>query len=1023
VAAAPTEIRILGELEVVRGGKPLALPASKKTRALLGYLVVAGARPQPRQRLCELLWDGPDDPRAALRWSLTKIRPLVDDARTTRLIADREHVVFEARGMTTDLASASESLGSLADASLETLRRAAARFRGELLEGLDLPECYRYHEWCIAEREAARRLRGNILATLAERLADDPEEALGFARARVTIDPLAEAAHIAVMQLLAKLGRPRDALKQYESCRRVLEGQLGRGPSKELEAARSVLGRVSSEATADVQAARVVSGTPTAPPSPTPLLGRTAERGIIVEAVREASEGASHRVLLLAGEPGIGKTRLLGEVADQARALGGEPLAGRAFEAEMVRPYGPWIDLLRSASAGEIDVTVRSGLAPLLPELGSAAGETDKNRLFHAVGRLLLGRASRGPLVVVLDDLQWFDEASVALLHYVTRTTAGSRVLVACAARAAEIDGNVPVRTFVRALFREGRLTRIDLPPLDAASTMELVRAVDGRVDGAQIFVDGGGNPLFSLELARALAQGDRDAAAQSLDGLISERLSRLGERASDLLPWAAALGHAFTIETLATLVSLPAQNLLDAVEELERHRVFRVASSGLGVIGYDFAHDLVRRTAYRSMSEPRRRWVHLQIARALGATNDPQGALAGDIAHHAAVGGDSELAARSYVKAGERSLRLFAHADASKLAASGLAHVDRLAPDVATRMRLALLDIQVHSNQWRRRSHELEAELSRVALAAQQRAMHVEVSRAFYLLSFIHNERGDFAEASARSIQAMQAGRSADIQTTQGQLANTGRCLVLVERNVAHAEEFLREAQALGPHVAGRTLFEISLGMGLLHAFKGEYEEAVPLLGSAAELAAGDADHWGHSLALIRLARVSLDLARPGDVVARCLALEPLVAKLSEGSEGPFVTTLLALAKLKLGERGSLAAVTEALAKLRAIDSKAHLAYALDVLAEHDAGVGRREGARRYAEEALRAAEAVGQKSEGAVARSILAQIAFDQGDREAAHALLAVSAADLKAPLVLSARARTAVVKAAKHIGAQFD
>ncbi len=1022
MAAAPPEIRVLGELEVVRGGKSQSLPASKKTRALLGYLVVAGARPQARQRLCELLWDGPDDPRAALRWSLTKIRPLVDDARATRIVADREHVAFEARGMTTDLAAVSESLGSPADASLETLRGAAARFRGELLEGLDLPECYRYHEWCTAEREAARRLRGNILATLAQRLADDPEEALGFARARVAIDPLAEAGHIAVMQLLAKLGRPRDALKQYESCRRVLEGQLGRGPSRELEAARSVLGRVSPEVTVDVEGGRLVPSTMTAPTAPAPLLGRAAERSIIVEAVREASKGAS-RVLLVAGEPGIGKTRLLGEVADEARALGGERLAGRAFEAEMVRPYGPWIELLRSASPGEIDNSLRSDLAPLLPELGSAAGETDKNRLFHAVGRLLLGRTSSGPLTVVLDDLQWFDEASVALLHYVTRTVAGSRVLVACAARAAEIDGNLPVRTLVRALVREGRLTRIDLRPLDAASTMELVRAVDGRIDGAQIFVDGGGNPLFSLELARALAQGDRDAATQSLDSLIAERLSRLGERTADLLPWAAALGHAFTIDTLATLVSLPVQTLLDAVEELERHGVLRVASSGLGVVGYDFAHDLVRRTAYRSMSEPRRRWVHLQIARALSAANDPQGALAGDIAHHAAIGGDSELAARAYIRAGERSLRLFAHADASKLAASGLAHVDRLSPEMATRTRLALLDVQVHSKQWRRRSHELESELSRVALAAQQRAMYVEVSRAFYLMSFIHNERGDFAEASARSIQAMQAGRSADILTTQGQLANTGRCLVLVERNVAHAEEFLREAQALGPHIAGRTLFEMSLGMGLLHAFKGEYEQAVPLLGSAADLAAGDADHWGHALALIRLARVSLDLARPGDVVARCLALEPLVAKLSEGSEGPFVTTLLALARLKLGESGSLAAVTAAIANLRAIDSKAQLAYALDVVGEHHADMGQHVEARRCAEEALRAAEAVGQKSEAAVARSLLAQLAFDRGDRKAARSLLGLSAADLTAPLVLSARARSALAKASEHIGVQFD
>jgi hypothetical protein len=166
----------------------------------------------------------------------------------------------------------------------------------------------------------------------------------------------------------------------------------------------------------------------------------------------------------------------------------------------------------------------------------------------------------------------------------------------------------------------------------------------------------------------------------------------------------------------------------------------------------------------------------------------------------------------------------------------------------------------------------------------------------------------------------------------------------------------------------------------------------------------------------------LSLDLAQPRDVIARCLALEPLVAKLSEGSEGPFVATLLALARLQLGESGSRAAVTAALAKLRAVDSKAQLAYALDVLAEHDAGAGRRDDARRGAEEALGAAEAVDQKSEAAVARSLLAQLAFDQGDGKAARALLAVSAPDMAPPLVLSARARSAVARAAEHIGVRL-
>src|SRR5437773_4398018 len=146
------EIRLLGELEVRRDGNRLDLPHSKKTRALIGYLV-ATRRPHTRDHLCELFWEGPDDPRGALRWSLTKIRSLLGDSESTRLIADRERIAFDAAGAVVDLNSVHRDAGAdPAAASTEALSRAAADFRGEFLEGTDLPGCYRYHEWWVAER-------------------------------------------------------------------------------------------------------------------------------------------------------------------------------------------------------------------------------------------------------------------------------------------------------------------------------------------------------------------------------------------------------------------------------------------------------------------------------------------------------------------------------------------------------------------------------------------------------------------------------------------------------------------------------------------------------------------------------------------------------------------------------------------------------------------------------------------------------------------------------------------------------
>jgi predicted ATPase/DNA-binding SARP family transcriptional activator len=1043
--ALPLAIRVLGELEIVRGGKTQPLPASKKTRALLGYLVVVRGRPQPRQRLCELFWDGPEDPRAGLRWSLTKIRPLVDDGKTTRLVADRDRVAFELEGATLDLEAAREPQGSLASDSLEKLRTRAALYRGELLEGLDLPECYRYHEWCVGEREAARRWRGTLLGVLVERLAGEPEphEALSYARERVAIDPLAEAAHIAVMQLLAKLGRPREALKQYESCRRILEAQLGRGPSRELEVARAALGQV--HASAPPETAVVAPATPPATTTSATtgatgrlLVGRDAERTAIVATLREVAAltgqlgplppglRTGRRVLLVTGEPGMGKTRLLEEAAEQVAALGGATLAGRAFEAEMVRPYGPWSDVLRSVPRDAIEPALQADLAPLLPELGAPHAETGRNRLFGAVGKLLALRAAAGagPLVIALDDLQWFDEASAALLHYLARSLSGERILLCCAARAAEMADNAPIRALLDSLLREDGLHHLALSPLSEAATGELVRSVGGGLDAERIFVDGGGNPLYSLELAHAGAPQNGAQPTRTLDALIAGRLSRLDEGATELLPWAAALGRAFSLDTLGALASMPVRDLLGAVAELERHGVLRAsvaAAGGGGDATYDFAHDLVRRTAYRMMSEPRRQWLHKHIARTLGAVSDPDGALAADIAHHAALAGDSELAAHAYVTAGERCLRLFAYADASKLATSGLQHAARLQPpETAIRLRVALLGVQLHSNPWLKRPQELESELLRVARLAEHLRMHAEASRCHYLASFVSFGRGDLARAGASTIEAAHVGRGADIETRQHQLANTARCLAFIERDITSAEGFLREAQALGPEPkGGRTELEIVFGVGLIQAYKGKGDEATQLLDRAADLAALASDHWNRSGASIRAARIALERGRHREAFERCVTLAPLVAKLTGGSDAPMTDALRALSRIELGEADAYGEMEAAVDALRTIDSQAQLAFVLNALAAHHARAGRPDEAQRRAEQALLAAENVGHKSEAAVARAQLAVLAVDRGDRAQGRALLDACRQDAATPWALSARAQAALADASERLG----
>ncbi|HYD88240.1 MAG TPA: alpha/beta fold hydrolase [Vitreimonas sp.] len=216
------EIRLLGELEVRRDGAPVPLPQSKKTRALLAYLAVQRA-PQRRDALCELLWELPDDPRAALRWSLSKLRPLLNDDARERLEADRERVSFTAHGADVDLArlraACADGVERLGVAELRALE---ALCRGPFIAGLDLPAQPSFETWRLGQQEQARRLHLCVLDALAAKLADAPGELAQLMRKRIELDPGDEASHARLVSALAQSGALAEAEQQVEASARML---------------------------------------------------------------------------------------------------------------------------------------------------------------------------------------------------------------------------------------------------------------------------------------------------------------------------------------------------------------------------------------------------------------------------------------------------------------------------------------------------------------------------------------------------------------------------------------------------------------------------------------------------------------------------------------------------------------------------------------------------------------------------------------------------------------------------------
>jgi pimeloyl-ACP methyl ester carboxylesterase/DNA-binding SARP family transcriptional activator len=216
-------IHVLGEIQVLKGKTQQHFPQSRKTRALLAYLVLTGRRHR-RERLCDLLWDLPDDPRASLRWSLSRLRSLVDEPGQVRIHADREYVFFDAEGSSVDLFDIRRELAGGANAlSTQRLLDLAGQFQGELLEGLAIPDHQDFEVWLLTERETARRTRASLLQTLVNRLyIEAPEEAVHHARHLVATDRYSVSARAMLIRALVAADRREEADRERDISQKQL---------------------------------------------------------------------------------------------------------------------------------------------------------------------------------------------------------------------------------------------------------------------------------------------------------------------------------------------------------------------------------------------------------------------------------------------------------------------------------------------------------------------------------------------------------------------------------------------------------------------------------------------------------------------------------------------------------------------------------------------------------------------------------------------------------------------------------
>jgi DNA-binding SARP family transcriptional activator len=608
------EFRILGPLEVVDERGRLPIEASKQ-RALLALLLLHRNEVVSAERLIDQLWGDrpPKTARKTLQMHVSHLRRalgpevVVTQAPGYVLSIEPGHLDLDRfEGLVEEARSAPPATaGAL-------LRDALALWRGPALADLE------YEPFVQGEIARLEELR---LAALEDRIDADHAlgqhvKSVGELEALAVAHPLRERIRGQLMLALYRSGRQAEALESYREARLALVEELGIEPGRELRDLEQAILR--QEESLELVA-----------PAPAELEGPVRGAGTFVGRERELAEllvrlddarGARGGVVLVAGEPGIGKTRLAGEFASRAREQGARVLTGRCWEAGGAPAYWPWVQSLRAYLRGTGAEAVRAQLgtagpviAQMLPELHelvpdlppapSLESEGARFRLFDATAAFLRNAAGATPLVLVLDDLQAADTPSLLLLQFLAGQVADARILIVGAYRDVELRRDHPLRSTLAELSRHDttrRLTLSGLTELDVSRFIALTTEVDSaEALAAAIHDQTEGNPLFVDEVVRLLAAqgrlGDledtgRPAIPPTVSEVIAQRLAYLPEACTDLLMDAAVVGREFSLITLGRIGGDEPLEVLDPA--LATHVVVEVPEARGRL---RFSHGLVR--------------------------------------------------------------------------------------------------------------------------------------------------------------------------------------------------------------------------------------------------------------------------------------------------------------------------------------------------------------------------------------------------------------------------------------------
>jgi DNA-binding SARP family transcriptional activator len=693
---------LLGQFALYRRGELVDTQAWQRSAlTLLKLLATAFEQRRLRDELIDVLWpDAPPETGANnLRYVLSVLRRSLGGGDPPPVISERGWVALNP-SYTWDIDFV-QFEGLLKEEDRALLEEATRLYRGEPLAD------ERYEDWAAPVRDRIQRGWRDARLRLA-RLSMEvgkPEAALSWLEPLLASDALDEDALQSLLLALGALGRRVEAARRFQHFEKQLRSELDVAPSDEtLEVAatlRDPPGPVAQPPPAGVTPTRAGDAV-----LPTGAYLGALPGGRMIGRQDELTRARAHidavlagegRLIMVVGEPGVGKTRLGQELTRALWDRGFIVAAGRCYELEQSTAYYPFLDALAAvycAAPPAVQAAISQRwpyLARLLPDhlpiAVDESGQSDEQQLlFRAVSGFVEAVSEVSPVAIMLDDLHWSDAGSLRLLLHVCRHTCKSRVLLLGTYRNVEVGRHHPLEQALLDLNREELVERIALHRLNRDDAAALIGATLEEADPSPEIVDlvlgpTEGNPFFIQQLVRSMVEqgelyreSDRwqrrenvaTAVPESVRAAIGQRLSRLGSETQDILREASVFGLTFAFDDLHGMVMRSEDAIERALDEAQNHGLVNAR----GKDEYGFDHALTRQAIYGEISSHRRRRLHLAAALALSErASQPRDTerRAAEIALHFLEGAEAAQALRWSLVAGDRAEAVYAHDEAER--------------------------------------------------------------------------------------------------------------------------------------------------------------------------------------------------------------------------------------------------------------------------------------------------------------------------------------------------------------------